>query len=76
MLVSPSHPFLERNDGSWSIGACDDFTKTIYIVEGLSSEKLKKVLYHEITHAAMFSYNVFLTVEQEELVADLVATYG
>ncbi len=37
---------------------------------------LKKVLCHEIVHAAMFSYNVDLTLEQEELVADLIATYG
>ena len=37
---------------------------------------LKKVLCHEIVHAAMFSYNVDLILEQEELVADLIATYG
>ena len=37
---------------------------------------LKKVLCHEVVHAAMFSYNVELTLEQEELVADLIATYG
>ena len=37
---------------------------------------IKKVLSHELTHAAMFSYNVELTFEQEELLADLVATYG
>ena len=24
----------------------------------------------------MFSYNVYMTVDQEELVADLIATYG
>lgn len=37
---------------------------------------MKKVLSHEITHAAMFSYNISLSMEQEELLADLVATYG
>jgi hypothetical protein len=37
---------------------------------------LKKVLCHEIVHAAMFSYNIDLSLEQEELVADLIATYG
>ena len=37
---------------------------------------LKKVLCHEIVHAAMFSYNEDLTIEQEEIVADLIATYG
>ena len=43
----------------------------------LENEQLmKKVLCHEITHAAMFSYNIFLTLDQEELLADLIATYG
>jgi len=37
---------------------------------------IKKVLCHELTHAAMFSYNVELTLDQEELFADLIATYG
>jgi len=35
-----------------------------------------KVLCHEVAHAAMFSYNVELSANQEELVADLIATYG
>lgn len=74
--ASPFHPALMRDDGSYTIGACDDFTKTIYISEDLSGPLMKKVLCHEITHAAMFSYNVDLTYEQEELLADLIATYG
>lgn len=37
---------------------------------------MRKVLCHEITHAAMFSYDILLTAEQEELLADLIATYG
>ena len=36
----------------------------------------EKVLCHELTHAAMFSYNVDLTYEQEEVLADIIATYG
>ena len=75
-LVSPDHPQLQRYDGSWSIGACNNYTKTIYIMEGLDDFMFKKVLSHELTHAAMFSYNVNLTLEQEELLADLIATYG
>ena len=50
--------------------------RTIFIASGLSSAFLKKVLCHEIVHAAMFSYDVDLTLEQEELMAELVATYG
>lgn len=75
-MVSPNHPGLQRENGSWSIGSCDDHVKTIYISEGLNPKLTKKVLCHELTHAAMFSYNVDLSYEQEELLADLVATYG
>lgn len=76
LLVSPFHPQLQRVDGSWTVGACDDNYKTIYISEDLDYPFVKKVLAHELTHAAMFSYNVYLSLEQEELLADIVATYG
>ena len=75
-LCHPEHFQLKRSDGSASIGACDDIDKTIYLSNALQGEYLKKVLCHEIAHAAMFSYNVDLTLEQEELLADLIATYG
>ena len=71
-----NHPKLKRRDGSYSVAACDDETKTIYIDKTLYGSFLKKVLAHEITHAAMFSYNVDLSYDQEELLADLIATYG
>lgn len=37
---------------------------------------MKKVLCHEIAHAVIFSYKIELSIEQEELLADLIATYG
>ena len=76
LLVSPNHPQLQREDGSWTIGACDNNIKTIYVSDNLDLFMQKKVLSHELTHAAMFSYNIDLSLEQEELLADLVATYG
>lgn len=76
LLVSPHHPQLMRGDGSYTIGVCDDIYKTIYICEDLNSKLMKKVLCHELTHAAMFSYNVEMNLAQEEMFADLVATYG
>lgn len=75
-LCSVHHPMLQRSDGSLSIGACDDASKTIYLNGALRGNLLKKVLCHELTHAAMFSYNVELSLEQEELLAELIATYG
>lgn len=67
---------VARSDGSLASGVCDNDTKCIYINENLNSSLMKRVLCHEITHAAMFSYETNLTVEQEELLADLIATYG
>lgn len=75
-LVSSNHPKVIRRDGSKALGSCDNITHTIYLTNTIPSFKLKKVLCHEITHAAMFSYNVNMNIEQEELVADLIATYG
>lgn len=75
-LVSPNHPKIQRTNGTYALGACDDNTKLIYISDLVSNQKLKKVLCHEITHAAMFSYKINLTIDQEELIADLIATYG
>lgn len=62
VLVSPTHPALYRGDGSLTIGACDDGTKTIYIKDGLPPWKAKKVLCHELCHACMFSYDVELDI--------------
>jgi hypothetical protein len=76
VAVDPNDLHLQRSDGGYTVGVCDDTLRTIFVASGLSLVFLKKVLCHEITHAAMFSYNVDLTIEQEELVADLIATYG
>ena len=76
VAVPPDDEHLKRSDGGYTVGVCDDTLGTIFVSSGLSLVFLKKVLCHEITHAAMFSYNVDLTIEQEELVADLIATYG
>lgn len=75
-LVSPDHPKLLKSNEQHALGVCDDNVKMIYINEELSDRMIKKVLCHEVMHAAMFSYNVELSIEQEELLADLVATYG
>ena len=76
-FASTNHPKLRRNtSNSFALGSCDDLTKTIYISEKVPMNMLRKVLCHEVTHAAMFSYHVNLELSQEELIADLIATYG
>ena len=55
VLVNPEHPSLVRPDGSITVGSCDDVTKTIYISDNIDGAFLRKVLCHELVHAAMFS---------------------
>lgn len=76
LFVPPNNIQLARSDGQRTLGVCDNDTKTIYINNSLNNTFLQKVLCHEITHAAMFSYGIELTLEQEELLADLLAIYG
>ena len=76
LFVPENYVALLKPKGDFAAGACDDYTKTIYLSNLLSGDYLKKVLCHEITHAAMFSYNVSLSLAQEELLADLMATFG
>ena len=76
IYTSTFHPKLVKRDGTLALGSCDYQTRNIYINENLSAYQSKKVLCHEVTHAAMFSYGVNLDEEQEEIVADIIATYG
>lgn len=75
-FVDSYHPILQRANGEYSVGCCNNFDKTIYLSEALHGAFLKKVLTHEISHAAIYSYNVILPIALEEEVADLIATYG
>ena len=75
-FVSPIDPILIRTDGVLTVGVCDDFTKTIYISEVIYGDFFKKVLCHEVVHAAMFAYDVTLTDDQEELIAQIIAEFG
>lgn len=76
IFVPANYYKLYRRNGSLSIACCDDIDKTIYINKFIRGDKLRTVVCHEITHAAMFSYDVKLTVDQEELIANIIATYG
>ncbi len=75
-IVPPTYPILLMNYDYFTLGCCDIPTKTIYIADGLNEVKFYKVLAHEIVHAAMYSYEVLLTTDQEELLADIFSTYG
>lgn len=75
-FVPPYDLSLHHPYGGFVEGMCDSDTRTIYINETLRGKKLKKVLCHEIVHASMFSYGVSLSYDEEEILADIIATYG
>jgi hypothetical protein len=75
-LVAPSHSILLTPWGTRALGVCDKKTNIIYIDKTLKKKKLKKVLCHEIVHASIFSYNIDLSFEEEERLAELITNYG
>lgn len=75
-FVKPYSPFLETQYGNFTFGVCDNTNQQIYIASNLTGATLKKVLCHEIAHAVLYSYQVYLPVKEDELFADMMATYG
>ena len=76
LLVQPNDITLRMPNGNYAIGACNDSTKTIYINNTLYGRRFEKVLCHELVHAAMFAYDVTIGHDEEELIADVIATFG
>lgn len=76
VYVNPGSSALTRSNGTVTLGSCDISARTIYISKRLPEHMRKKVLIHEICHASMASYHIELTIDQEELLCDLMATYG
>jgi len=67
---------LQRYDGTYTIGMTDNKQKTIFLYENLNGALLYKVLCHELVHAFCFSYGIRFSIEEEERLADFIATYG
>lgn len=74
--VSPYSDMLRRSDGSVTVGMCDRNTNTIYVADNLQGQFLRKVLLHEVTHSAIFSYGIDMSVDQEEMLCDFLATFS
>ena len=76
VLVPPHDIELLMPNGNYAVGACNDEVKTIFINNQIYGEDYEKVLCHELTHAAMFAYDIFLTEYEEELLANLMPILG
>lgn len=67
---------LKRSDGSITLGVTDLNCRTIFLWRGLNGSLLRKVLIHELSHAFIFSYQYYLTVEEEEFLCSFIDTYA
>lgn len=76
MFVNPNHNKLRRSDGSITIGMTDGKTNTVYLNNRLYGKLLERVLCHEICHCICFSYDIKMSIEQEEIIAEWVSLYG
>lgn len=76
LLVDPYDDALLMPSGGQAVGACSDANKTIYINNQLYGEEFETVLCHELVHAAMFAYDVVLTHDEEELIAEIISIFG
>lgn len=54
----------------------DNRKKTIFLYDKLDGSLLYKVLCHELVHAFCFSYGLRFSIDEEERLADFIATYG
>lgn len=78
IFVNSNSKKLRRSDGSYTVGMTEDLedSHTVYLSNSLHGEFLRHVLCHELVHCFMFSYSIHLSIEEEEYIADWVATYG
>lgn len=76
VFVKPSSSDLKRDDGSITLGVCDNNVKCIFISNALRGLLYERVLIHELTHAWIFSHGIYLSLEQEEFVCEFVSHYG
>lgn len=67
---------LMRSDGTVTFGVTDRNVMCIYLYSGLKGTLLRKVLIHELTHAFIFSYGYYLTIDEEEFICSFVDCYA
>jgi hypothetical protein len=76
IYVNPFSDDLRRSDGSLTVGVTDMPKRSVFLSNRLRGAFLRKVLAHELVHCFMFSYSIHIPIEEEEYIADWVATYG
>lgn len=76
LFVSPDSDLLRRSDGSLTVGMTDLNTHTVYIVNNVYGDFLRKIFRHELCHVYALEYGIYFPPYYEEVFADALATYG
>lgn len=76
IFVKPNNNNLRRSNATLTVGMTDWNDKCVYLSDKLRGGFLRKVLAHELVHCFMFSFSIHIPIQEEEFIADWVATYG
>lgn len=76
VFVPSKSKHLMRSDGSITVGVTDGNYDTVFISNDVSDEFLRKILCHELVHCFSFSFNLDIPIQEEERMADFIASYG
>ena len=76
VLVNPNSKELVRSNGTVTIGMTDNIQKKVFINNRLNDYMFDKCLAHELCHVYAFSFDYFMDVQTEEIVADFFSLFG
>ena len=76
IFVNPYNSNLITNNGVYTLGMTDNNLKCVFINNTLKGNKLYNVLCHELCHVYIFSYDIYMDVEDEEHLAQFISDYG
>lgn len=76
VLVNPNSRELVRSNGTITIGMTDNNQKKVFINNRLNDYLFDKCLAHELCHVFCFSHNIYMSIQEEEYLADWVSRYG
>lgn len=75
-FVNPKDNQLVRRDGSRTLGVTDGNLKCVFVADDLSDYMTRKVICHELCHVFCISYDVYMSIDEEERLADWISLYG
>ena len=76
LFVNPNSKELMRSNGTITIGTTDNIKKMVFINNRLNDYLFDKCLAHELCHVYAFSFDYFMDIQTEEIVADFFSLFG